>query len=252
MTAAPSPRWICEAQAPGKSSHEFETFGEEAARACCDIEGWDFIRCYLEGSDSDRRGKDKGSPLISAKQLQALQSEAGETYKKLIGYGVDLPPREEWRKGVLAECVRVDSFKLVTNAQFMKVRNRFRELRGATLLGNSYQARRQSREAGDTLEMRQRVMFTLAQVMGDHARVAEECEACREKGGAIGIPYLLTIAQAKNRAATIRDIEDLVKLPVSRLEQLLFTIRNRIAAREGRGENERRNKKQRKNKGGEK
>jgi hypothetical protein len=62
------------------------------------------------------------------------------------------------------------------------------------------------------------------------------------KGGVINEAYLMAIAKAKNPGHTLYDSGCLLKLPASRLEQLLFTLRNRIAAREGRGDSSKRNK----------
>lgn len=261
MISSPERRWICEAQKPGKASHHFETFGEDAARAMCDLRGWEFLRCYQEGSDSDRPArpqKDAGR-LVSPQQLKALIVEAQQTYRALTKNGIDLPEFDDWRKDVLSACVRIESFRAVRNSQFPKVRDRFRELRGAPALGFGNPARRQSREEGDTLAQREQRMYLIAAALGDHARVVEKPATDRErtasehalkKGGYIGIPYLVSIAAAKNRGQAIEDLDDLIKLPVSRLKQLLFTIRNRIATREGRGENSGRNKKQRKKKDG--
>ncbi len=250
MNAAPEARWICEARSPGKAPHHFETFGEDAARAYCDAQGWEFIRAFLEGSHSDRRGKADGSPMISAKQLKSLIVEAQTTYRTLTKRGVDMPEFDDWRKDILIQIVKRDSFREITNKQFAKVRNTFRSLRGAAPIGNSYEGKRQSGEAGDTLEMRQRQIYLIAAALGKHAKDAETCPHCQAKGGAIGFSYLIGIAAAKNRGHTLRDIDDLIKLPTSRLEQLLFTIRNRIAAREGKGDGGKPNKGQRKPKGG--
>lgn len=247
MTSSPEARWICEAQKPGKPSHEFETYGEPAARAFCDFQGWDFIRCYREGSNSDRRGKSDHSPLISPKQMKALIVEAQETYRTLTKHGIDLPPFDDWRKDLLRQMVRVESFKLVTNAQFPKVRNSFRSIRGAEPLGNSHAGNRQSREAGDTLDQRQKRVYLIAWELGEHARRMAAAEAPQ---ALVTVGYMLTIARAKNRATVIADVDDLIKLPVSRLDQLLYTIRNRIAAKEGKGDAAKRNKGQRKTEGG--
>lgn len=241
MTSSPEARWICEAQKPGLPSHEFETFGEDAARAFCDLQGWDFIRCYREGSDSDRRGKKDSSPLISAKQMKALITEAQETYRTLTKHGIDLPDFDAWRKDILRQLVKVESFKLVTNRQFSKVRNSFRSIRGAAPMGNPYEGKRQSREAGDTLDMRQNRMFLIAEELGKHARRMVDAGLPQ---ATIGVAYLLKIALAKNPGHTLADIDDLIKLPTSRLDQLLYTIRNRIAAKEGKGDADNRNKKQ--------
>lgn len=241
MISAPERRWICEAQKPGKPSHEFETFGEEAARAMCDLQGWDFIRCYQEGSHSDRPEKEKAPALliISKQQLKCLIIEAQDTYRQRAKLGIEQPAFDEWRAAELRNVAKVDSFKILPNAKFMKVRNHFRNLRGAAALGNSYEAKRQSKERGDTLETRQQQMYLIAQALGNHARFMEMKNL---QAATITVGYLLTIARAKNKAHTIQDIDDLVKLPTSRLEQLLYTIRNRIAAKEGRGDKSNRNK----------
>ncbi len=241
MTSAPERRWICEAQKPGRASHEFETFGEEAARAMCDLNGWDFIRCYQEGSHSDRPEKLKPVAVlvVSAQQVKCLIIEAQQTYRARSKLGIEQPAFDEWRAQELRDVAKVDSFKILPNAKFMKVRNHFRHLRGASALGNSYDAKRQSRERGDTLETRQQQMYLIAQALGEHARIME---TKMMQSATITVGYLLTIARAKNKGQTIGDIDDLVKLPTSRLEQLLFTIKNRIAAKEGRGDKSNRNK----------
>jgi len=254
--SAPEARWICEAQQPGKKSHEFETAGPDAAHAYCDVMGWELLRVYQEGSDSDRPlgTRNKPSRPLSQRQVIALAAEAQQTHRFLIRAGIDVPVFDDWRHSVVSQAIGKPSFKDITNAQFMKVRNAFRELRGAAPLGSSYDAKRQTREAGDTLETRSRAMHMLAQSLGTHARVVsnpatpdEELASAhaQKKGGAIGIPYMIALATAKNRGQQIKDIDDLVKLPTSRLEQLFYTLRNRIAAREGRGDKDKRNKSQR-------
>ena len=238
-TQKPNPRWICEAQAPGKEPHQFETYGEDAARAYCDIAGWDFIRAWQEGSHSDRPepkpAMDANRP-VTPRQMKALIVEAQMTYKVHCSVMDDeMPGFDEWRYAQLGMVVKgCKSFRHVPAKLYNKVKNHFRRLRGAAPAGNPQAHRKQSGEKGDSLQHREQMLYLLAKELGEHAKRAETNDTCKAKGGALGEAYLMTIARMKNKGHTLGDIGDLIKLPVSRLEQLLFTIRNRIATREGR------------------
>lgn len=236
-------RWFAEAMIPGTTEPTtFETFGEEAARAMCDISGWEFLRAWQEGGHSDRPARREPSRTITPRQLKALIVEARITYdiqQKVMDD--DMPLFDVWRGQQLFFAAKVKSFKDIPSKLYNKVKNHFRTLRGAAAVGNPQAHRKQSGEQGDTMERRQNILFLMADELGQHAKRAETCEACKDKGP-ITPAYLVSIAAAKNKGHTIRDIDDLIKLPASRLEQLLYTIRNRIAAREGRGEAQNRNK----------
>lgn len=254
----PSFEYICEARAPGRArSHEFPTVDADTARAMCDANGWEFIRLYAPGSDSDRpadqpaRGADR--PLTN-KQIKALVTEARRTYDALRALGVAGQTFEAWRHAVVHATVRRAGLRQCANRHYAALRRTFRELRGAAPGPKAAASRRQSREGGDTMERREQLMHRIANQLGLHAKRVESpitqadmaCAAAATlKGGPITEQYMLAIARAKNRAETFEDAGDLLKLPASKLEQLLWTITNRIAAREGRGDPADRNKKQR-------
>lgn len=241
-------RWFCEAQRPGADPHVFETFGEDAARALCDVSGWEFLRAWREGGHGDRPERATPEPVpggrhCTLRQVQALILEAKATWdlhQSLLG---DLPAFDEWRATQLGFVISgLSSFRRIPAIYYNRVKDHFRLLRGLPPAYPGGAHRKQSGERGDTLEGREQLLHVLAGELGGHARRAEGNAVCQAKGGAITEAYLLAIARAKNKGHDIRDTGDLLKLPVSRLEELLYTLRNRIAAREGRGNPENRNK----------
>ena len=207
-------KWYCECQVPGQAkSHTFETLDEDTARAMCDAHGWEFLRAWQAGSDSDRPAtRSKGGKSITARQVTALICEARKTYDHLAEFD-DMPSFDDWRAQQLEFIARESSFKLVPRSRFNQVRNAFRSLRGAPPIGNSHDHRKQTSEAGDTMDRRQHFLHLMAELLGWHARRvdkpqnAEEQDAANhaiQKGGAIGEAYLVTLAAAKNKGHDIR------------------------------------------------
>jgi len=254
----PAYNYICEARAPGRPPHTFGTVDADTASAMCDANGWEFVRIFQPGTDSDRpaaavaRGADRA---LTGKQRKALLSEARKTWDALSALGVTDQTFEAWRHAVVYTTVRRKGIRYCASRHYTILRRTFRELRGESA-GYKSAARRQSGEAGDTMERREQVMHRIAQTLGEHARRVEDpqspgdyiCAAAATlKGGPLTESYMLAIARNKNRAEPIEDTGDLLKLPVSKLEHLLWTLINRIAAREGRGTPQTRNKGQRKN-----
>lgn len=250
----PSARHRCEARVPGKATHEFATPDEECARATCDAAGWEFIRCYAVGSDADRpaNAPSKGDPPLSRSQVRALAIEAGKAHAIMLRLDLTDDTEDAWRHEQIMGQVGRAGLTECQNSHFRKLLNHFRRLQGdkAGKPGGP-----QSGEGGDTLERREQILMLLARELGSHAqrvgspatdadRRASEQAAAR--GGIIGEGYLLQIARAKNPGTTLTDIGCLIKLTAARLDQLHSTLRNRIAAREGRGTPETRNKSQRK------
>jgi hypothetical protein len=89
------------------------------------------------------------------------------------------------------------------------------------------------------MEAREQFVARLSEALREHA------QSGHEHAGQIGEAYVMTVAKRKNPKRTLTDFASLVTLPAKQLEDLLWTIRNRIAAKEGRGQTENRNKKQR-------
>lgn len=251
----PPMRYRCEARKPGAKSHEFDTVDGDTARAVCDASGWEFIRVYQIGGDSDRPAKRPaaGDPPLTRKQLQTLAIEAGKTHRALTRMALVTDTFDDWRHAQVWACVRREGLSQCQNSHYRKLLIHFRGLRGEATVGVD-SGKKWSREGGDTGERREQLLRLMAQELGHHARRVEnpQTEAeCRHaayastKGGVLNEEYLMAIAKAKNPGHSLEDIGCLIKLPASRLEQLLFTLRNRIAAREGRGDGAARNKKQR-------
>lgn len=250
----PETPYLCEARKTGRKSFEFPTVNGEVARAVCDANGWEFIRVYQPGGDSDRpKGfQPKGTRGLSKKQITVLAREAQQTHRALTNMGVVTDSFDDWRHAQVWACVRREGLRDCDGSHYMRLLGHFRELRGEKTVGY-VSNKRQSREGGDTLERRQQLIHQLAYELGHHARKVDKPatpleQRCADhaiaKGGKIGEQYLVKIAAAKNPGQSIADVGDFIKLPASRLEQVLYTLRNRIAAREGRGDATKRDKKQ--------
>lgn len=252
MSQEPYYKYLCEARAAGKASHTFQTVSHDAARAMCDISGWELIRVYEPGTDSDRPAERpaKGDPPLTTKQRTCLVTEASKTYKMLANLGLAAGGFETWRHEQVMAQVKRSGLSQCQNSHYRKLLNHFRALRGGPA-APAPPTRRWSREGGDTHERRQQVLHQLARELGSHARRVENPQseadiaaaaAATLKGGIITEGYLLVIARGKNPSATLDDVGCLITLTAAKLEQLLSTLRNRIAAREGRGKTENRNK----------
>ena len=243
--------YLCEARKPGAASHTFPVVSGDAARALCDLNGWEYIRTYAPGKDSDRppNAPAKGDGPLSKKQLTCLVTEANKTWKMLSNMGIIAETFEDFRHAQVWAQVRREGLSKCQNSHYMKLLNHFRGMRGEKTRGAF--TGRQSREGGDTAERREQLMALLASALGFHAAKVENpqtdadmqaANTARAKGGVIGEEYLMAIAKGKNPGASLVDVGCLLKLPASRLEQLLYTLRNRIAAREGRGDATKRNR----------
>ena len=244
-------RYMCEARAAGKPSHEVPAITDVAARCVCDANGWELIRVYEPGKDSDRPATQaaKGDHILSSKQMTALVIEANKSWKHLSKLGVITEKFDTWRHTQVYNCVKREGLSKCQGSQYVKLYDHFRAFRGLAPKGKATKS--WSKEGGDTQERREQVIRSLATELGQHARRVDKPASATEqtmadnaiaKGGAITIAYLVHLAKAKNPGQTIKDEDDLIKLPASRLEHLLSTLRNRIAAREGRGNTENRNK----------
>ena len=243
----------CEARQPGKAPFEFSTPDGDTARAMCDAHGWEFIRLYQPGGDSDRPAgaPAKGDPALSRAQLRCLAIEAGKTYQMLAALDLaDDLKADAWRHAQVLSLTGRAGLSQCQNSHYLKLLRHFKKLRGEQPTGPALSGP-QSGEGGDTLERREQVVSLLAMELGSHARrveipmsaVEEKLSAhAMTKGGVIRESYLLALARGKNPGATLTDNNCLITLPVSRLEQLHSTLRNRIAAREGRGTTKGRNK----------
>lgn len=258
MTATEDPYgnpYQCEARKPGGKSFLFGTPDEDSARAMCDVHEWEFIRCFAPGSHADKpkATPQKGDPPLTGKQIRCLVTEARFTFDALSNMGNIADTFDSWRHDVVYQTVRREGLTQCQNSHYRKLLSVFRQMRGAADKGGMPQNRKQSREGGDTSERREQLLALIAHELGKHAQRVEnpqnEAEVklaahASSKGGVINEAYLLAIAKAKNAGTMIYDVGCLIKLTSARLEELLFTLRNRIASREGRGTTKGRNKKQ--------
>jgi hypothetical protein len=261
MNAEPPPnnQYRCEARETGKPTFEFDTPDGESARAMCDAHGWEFIRVYQPGKDADRpaNAPGKGDPMLSRDQIRALAIEAGKAFRLLDNMDLtDGMAEDDWRRAQVKALVGRKGLSACQNSQYAKIMRHFKRLQGEKTV-DSPVGGAQSGEGGDTLERREQLLRLLAHELGSHARRVDKpenpvewkaSEAAHAKGGAIGEGYLLTLARAKNPGCTIADVGALVTLTAAKLEHLLFTLKNRIASREGRANPGGRNKGQRKKK----
>ena len=249
-------RYQCEAREAGKKSFIFGTPDEEAARAMCDAHGWEMIRVFEPGSHADKpkRQPQVGDPPLTGKQIRCLVTEARYTFDALSNMGNIADTFDSWRHDVVYQTVRREGLTKCQNSHFRKLLSTFRAMRGAADPGGKAPNRKQSREGGDTSERREQLLALIAHELGSHARRVENPQTEQEvrfaayastKGGVLNEAYLLSIARAKNAGTMIHDTGCLIKLTSARLEELLFTLKNRIASREGRGAAKNRNKKQR-------
>jgi predicted NAD-dependent protein-ADP-ribosyltransferase YbiA (DUF1768 family) len=244
--------YICEASEAGKPSFEFPTIDHDTARSVCDASGWEFIRCYKKGGDSDRKpAPGKNEKPLSKAQIKALQTEGSRAWRHETKLGLTSLDYNTWRHQEVWKCVRREGLSECHNGQYTKLSNHFRLIRGAN---TKAEPQKWSKEKDDTDERRMHIIRQLATTLAHHARRVEKPQTQEEsqwaahaniKGGVITEAYLMKMAQGKNPAESLTDTGDLIKLPASRLEQLLWTLNNRIAAREGRGDPGKRNKKQR-------
>lgn len=261
MNAEPPPnnQYRCEARKPGKKPFEFETPDGDSARAMCDAHGWEFIRVYQPGGDADRPAAQpaKGNHPLSQQQIRALAIECKATYQFQKEFGLTDLAETEWRHEQIQSKTGCDGLRQCQNSHYAKLMRHFKRLRGEKTI-DAPSGGRQSGEGGDTLQRREQLLALIAHELGSHARRVTKpqdghetrlSEHAKTKGGAIGEDYLMKIARAKNPGITLHDCGCLLTLTAAKLEHLLFTLRNRIAGREGRGSAGKRNKSQRK-KGG--
>lgn len=254
----PENRYICEARETGKKSHEFPTPDHDTARAMCDAHGWELIRVYEPGKDADRPPEKpaKGDPMLSQAQIRALAIEAGKAFRLLDDMDLTEGLTEKlWRHAQVMKIVGRRGLSACQNSHYAKLNRHFLRLQGHKTVATG--SEQQSSEKGDTLERRQYLMRQIATELATHARrldnpqtgiEAQAAAHASTNGGALTEAYLMTIARGKNPEIPLHDTECLVKLTAAKLDHLLWTIKNRIATREGRPDPEKRNKSQRKNK----
>lgn len=213
-----------------------------------------------EAGPRPRRLPASGAPL-SKKQLAVLCQEAAAAfaYQEKLGLAGATPGQsrsaavDDFRRAQLAAAGFPASLRSCGNHHYRPIRAHFQLLAGADDKAFANHLRsgqvKDHGAADDTHEKREELRaLLLRELLAHGARVtpgkAEFDESIaatvREKGGMIEAGYIIALAKAK---ANGRHLDSLT---AGELRQIHWTLRNRIAAREGRGTTAGRNKSQRK------
>jgi hypothetical protein len=181
---------------------------------------------------------------LSKKQLITLNIAAKQAYDyQLRNGGIDFETADQWRHAQVMECVGMPGLRACHNGHYRALVNHFARMAGKIV---SYDAQilagKPTRASApeDTYQNRQIEATLILESIMDHA------DRMRKKGRTdiITAAYVEKIAAAKFKTTH----GELRHLTVEQLSQLLFTVRNRINAREGKGDSDNRNKKQRRKK----
>jgi hypothetical protein len=247
----------------GAKSHQFDATNEELAKELCLAMGWRFDGKAqpleptvepLAGESWKQRPRRKSAakpqttsnPPLSRKQIQAMAITARQAFDHLEAYdlveetGKTKTERfTNFRANVCHRITGKRSFQELRNDDFRPLRAEFLALAGKPFdEPTSLVTGKQSRAPKDTIENREQLIDRLVRLLKDHQ------ESGHENAGTIGAAYVMTVAKRKNPKNTLSDFESLITLPALALEQLCHTIKNRIAAKEGRGKTRNRNRKQ--------
>jgi len=249
-------------------THRFESQNRESAEAYCLMHGLEIQESRVKSQETSRQSDEptyyKGNYLLSKKQKAVLCQLAAGVFSDLDDLGlIDEPaaPGEskaqrltKWRRSEVKKATGKTSLTKCRNSDYRKLHNHFALMTGKNYNPQNHCTGPQTNQRGDTMERREQIIALIEEELMKHARVVtdpangDECAAsqiAQDKGGSIGAGYFMSIAIAKNKSANLSDLASLVTLPARQLEQLHYTLRNRIAGREGRGEVKKRNKKQR-------
>lgn len=153
----------------------------------------------------------------------------------------------EWRHEETRKACGLASLKEATNSHFRSIKAHFLHLLGDDAGAFEMQMKTGKpygrSEKKDTHESRETARHLIISELNHHyhrSRSPHWCDAITENGGTITAPYVEAIARAQFQT------DRLDSLTAAQLTRLLYTVRNRIAAREGRGKTADRNKSQRK------
>lgn len=185
----------------------------------------------------------------TARQAFDVQDRAG----LIDGSGSDSKRFETWRREQQLAAVGISSLRECGNNHYRPLMAHFLTLAGRDASAFSLALRTgRVKDHGaieDTHEARETRRAQILAALLDHGRRCDPRSAeydgkiaaiVATKGGIIAAGYVIAIAKNKCRGRALDS------LTATELDQLLWTTRNRIAAREGRGAPANRNQKQRK------
>ncbi len=179
---------------------------------------------------------------LSKKQLITLNIAITAAYKYQMGMGViDHQTIDQWRHEQVMECVGCDGLRACNNSHYRKLVIHFERAQGKMVSWDRHiLAGKPTREHAeeDTFQNRDTKRALIHKDLQAHAA---EMARRGEPDRTITALYVESLARAKFQATQ----QQLAHLTVDQLRQLLITVRNRIAAREGRGNTKNRNKSQR-------
>jgi hypothetical protein len=193
--------------------------------------------------------------LLTTAQKTALAIEARRAWDYQRSLGLAGPETGQsdtaafcvWRHAQVLDVCGCAGLTDAGNDNFRAIRARFLLLQGRDVPAFEMQLRtgrtRDHAAPEDTHEARERMRAVILGEFRAHGDrlAADPALAARvaEKGGLIHAGYALALAKAKFPRTAPAD------LSAAQLGQILYTVRNRIAAREGRGSTATRNKSQR-------
>ncbi len=195
-------------------------------------------------------------------EIQALAITARKAFdfQRDLGNLDDAVKFDDWRREQVLEAVGKPGLSACDHHDFLPVRAHFGLLAGKdeAALDDLLKTGKvkDHGELEDTYENRRNKVHLIREAIGYHVILAETPEAAvapkdlahwqaiRASGGPIREGYALVVARNKHKIQP-RSIDELSdRLTARQLEQLLFTITNRINAKEGRGKRSNRNQSQ--------
>jgi hypothetical protein len=146
----------------------------------------------------------------------------------------------EWRHEQVQKLLGKSGLSACVNADYRKLKSHFEVMAGRGSFNNIILAGTPTRASHpqDTYQNRQTKVKLIFDCLLAHGKAMA---AMGREDECITAVYVEAIARAKFKLTQV----ELHKLTAQQLDQLLYTVRNRITAREGRGDAKKRNKSQR-------
>jgi len=191
---------------------------------------------------------------LKSQSRQLLAIKAREAYNHLLSAGVieDGVSFDDWRKDQVMEAVGLPGISALNGLHFRTVMAHFLALAGQDDKAfRAYATTGRVKDSGpatDTHEAREQWFAMIRNEVAAHVALATTPEAevldgdretwatIQAAGGPIKEGYVVVVAQNKFGVSRVQMERLLDRLTATQLEQLFYTIRNRIAAREGRPE----------------